>query len=73
MLINMVTKEGFSIARAIKKLGLKLTTARFILQKYKESGTYPMKQFKKNTRMLRDLPDDASPSINVKVEQSQSQ
>lgn len=54
----MVTKEGFSIARAIKKLGLKLTTARFILQKYKESGTYPMKQFKKNSRMLRDLPED---------------
>lgn len=69
MLINMVTKEGFSIARAIKKLGLKLTTARFILQKYKESGTYPMKQFKKNSRMLRDMPDDGQPPIEAKSEE----
>lgn len=57
MLINMVFKEGYSIARTIKKLSLKLTTARFILQKYKESGTFPMKQFKRNARMLKDLPE----------------
>lgn len=55
MLINLVFKDGYSIARAIKKLNLKLTTARFIIQKYRESGTFPMKHFKKNMRMLRDL------------------
>jgi transposase len=63
----MVFKEGFSIARAIKKLSLKLTTARFIIQKFKESGTFPMKQFKKNTRMLKDLPDDELLLPNMKV------
>lgn len=58
MLINLVTKEGYSIAKAIKKLSLKLTTARFILQKYRESGTFPMKKFKRCARMMRDLPEE---------------
>lgn len=65
----MVFKEGFSIARAIKKLSLKLTTARFIIQKFKESGNFPMKQFKKNARMLKDLPEDEAtpPNMDVKL------
>ena len=65
----MVFKESFTIARAIKKLSLKLTTARFIIQKFKESGTFPMKHFKKNTRMLKDLPADEPkpPNIDIKL------
>ena len=66
MLINLVFRDGYSIARAIKKLNLKLTTARFIIQKYRESGTFPMKHFKKNMRMLRDLESNDPSSIAIK-------
>jgi hypothetical protein len=52
----MVQEEGQSIANSIKKLKIKLTTARLILQKYKETGTYPMRKFKKVGKMMLDLP-----------------
>lgn len=51
----MVFKDGFTIARAIKKLSIKLTTARLILQKFKETGLFPMRKFKKVGKMLLDL------------------
>lgn len=51
----MVLEEGFSIANAIKKLSIKLTTARLIIQKYKETGMFPMRKFKKVGKMLLDL------------------
>jgi transposase len=55
-LVRMVQEEGQSIANSIKKLKIKLTTARLILQKYKETGTYPMRKFKKVGKMMLDLP-----------------
>lgn len=69
MLINLVFMDGYSIARAIKKLNLKLTTARFIIQKYRQSGSFPMKHFKKNLRMLRDLEENDPCSNAVKQEE----
>jgi transposase len=51
----MVSEEGYSIAKAIKKLNIKLTTARLILQRYKETGKFPMRKFKKVGKMLLDL------------------
>lgn len=71
MLINLVNDEGYSIARAIKKLNLKLTTARFILQNYKETGSFPMKQFKKNSRMLVDLPEEQEPIVKEQIDDSE--
>lgn len=64
----MVFKNGFTIARAIKKLNIKLTTARLILQKYKETGLFPMRKFKKVGKMLLDLKET---SEMVKIEQGE--
>jgi transposase len=47
MLVKMVLEEGQSIACAARRLGLKPSTARMILNKFKSTGTYPMKHFKK--------------------------
>lgn len=62
----MVNNEGYSIARAIKKLNIKLTTARLILQRYKETGTFPMRKFKKVGKMLLDLEESED---TVKLEE----
>lgn len=43
----MIVNEGLSLSKVSKKLKLKLTTARLILKKYKESGDFPMRNFKK--------------------------
>ena len=56
----MINNEGYSIARAIKKLNIKLTAARLILQRYKETGTFPMRKFKKVGKMLLDLEESES-------------
>jgi len=56
MLVKLVLEEGYSIARAIRKLSLRLTTARLIIKNYKENGTFPMRKFKKSGKMLLDLP-----------------
>lgn len=71
MLVKLVIKEGYSLASAVKQLRLKLSTARFILQKYKQHGTFPMKKFKKSGRMFRDLSEEPQeieplPSMEVK-------
>jgi hypothetical protein len=57
MLVRLVLEEGLSLAHSIKKLKLKLTTARLILHKYKETGAFPMRKFKKMGKMLLDLKD----------------
>lgn len=57
MLVKLVHNQGESISSTIKKLKIKLTTARLILQKYKETGTFPMRKFKKVGKMLLDLPE----------------
>lgn len=66
----MVYKDGFTIARAIKKLNIKLTTARLILQKYKETGLFPMRKFKKVGKMLLDLQES---SDGLKIEEGESE
>lgn len=66
----MVYKDGFTIARAIKKLNIKLTTARLILQKYKETGLFPMRKFKKVGKMLLDLQES---SEGLKIEEGESE
>jgi transposase len=38
--------DHVSISKAAKRIKIKLTTARLIVKKYKETGTYPMKKFK---------------------------
>lgn len=47
LLVKLVLKKGMSIGQAIEELGLKITTARFIINKYKETGTFPRRKFKK--------------------------
>jgi hypothetical protein len=43
----MVIENHQTIACAARRLGLKASTARMILNKYKKIGSYPMKKFKK--------------------------
>ena len=47
LLVKLVLKKGVPIGEAIEELGLKITTARFIINKYKETGTFPRRKFKK--------------------------
>jgi len=57
----MIMNEGFSLSKVSKKLKLKLTTARLILKKYKETGAFPMRNFKK--KMVKSEKTDESLSI----------
>lgn len=52
-------EEQLPISQAIKRLTLKLTTARLILQKYKETGAFPMRKFKKCSRMMQDFAENS--------------
>jgi len=46
----MVLEENAVVNKAAKKLAIKLCTARLILKKYKENGSYPMKKFKQSLK-----------------------
>ena len=48
----MIINEGLSLSKVSKKLKLKLTTARLILKKYKETGSFPMRNFKKKAEKI---------------------
>jgi transposase len=54
LLVKLVLKKGVPIAEAIEELGLKITTARFIINKYKETGTFPRRKFKKRPNKTKD-------------------
>lgn len=43
-LTSMVIDEGHSIARAAKKLNLKSSTAKLIMKRYRETGTFYQKR-----------------------------
>lgn len=49
-LVQLITEENYTIAKAAKRLGVKASTARMILNKYKQTGEFPMKQFKKGSK-----------------------
>jgi transposase len=46
-LVQLVLKKGVLLTEATQQLGIKTTTARFILNKYKETGAFPRRKFKK--------------------------
>jgi len=48
-LVEMIINEGFTLSKVSKKLKLKLTTARLILKKYKQTGAFPMRNFRKKS------------------------
>lgn len=48
-LIDLIEKEEFTLCRAARKLNIKFSTARLILKKYEETGTF----FNKNMRRVR--------------------
>jgi len=56
LLVKMVLKKGIPLTDVIDQLNIKITTARFILNKYKETGTFPRRKFKKqlNFKTKRD-------------------
>jgi hypothetical protein len=47
LLVKEVLKRGKPLNEIIKQLNIKITTARFILNKYKESGAFPRRKFRK--------------------------
>lgn len=49
-LVKMVLKGRVPLSDAIEQLGLKMTTARFIINKYRETGTFPRRKFKKRCK-----------------------
>ena len=57
----MVKEEGISLSKVSKKLKIKLTTARLILKKYNESGSFPMRNFKSKARKPKN--DEEPPQI----------
>lgn len=46
-LVKLVLKRRMPLLEAIEILGIKVTTARFIISKYKETGTFPHRKFKR--------------------------
>ncbi len=61
----MIMNDGFSLSKVAKKLKLKLTTARLILKKYKETGDFPMRNFKKK------LPKCEKAEVSVQIKEEQ--
>ena len=49
-LVKKVLKENVPLREAIEHLGLKITTARFIINKYKKNGTFPRRKLKRTKR-----------------------
>jgi antitoxin component of RelBE/YafQ-DinJ toxin-antitoxin module len=56
-------ESNFTIAKASKRLGIKASTARMILNKYKQTGEFPMKQFKNNVNLTSKLEELAPEAI----------
>ena len=50
LLVKKVLKEKVLLKDAIELLGIKLTTARFIINKYKKNGTFPRRKLKRSKR-----------------------
>lgn len=49
-LVQLIIEDNYTIAKASKRLGIKASTARMILNKYKQTGDFPMKNFKRTAR-----------------------
>jgi hypothetical protein len=58
-----------SISKAAKRIKIKLTTARLIIKKYKETGTFPMKKFKETPIPSFEIPShaDALPQESIEA------
>jgi len=58
-LVDTVMNVGNSISKTAKKLRIKITTARLIIRKYKNNGTFPMKRFKNWTKTMPKIKENA--------------
>lgn len=58
----MVCRKGMPFDTAIQELGLKKTTALNIIKTYKETGSIPMRKFKKTRKIKKEKP-------SVKIEE----
>ena len=52
LLVKKVLKEKVPLKDAIEILGIKLTTARFIINKYQKNGTFPRRKLKRGKRKI---------------------
>lgn len=56
LLVKLVLKKGIPLGEAVNQLSLKITTARFIINKYKETGTFPRRKFRKCGKIKKSVP-----------------
>ena len=73
LLVSLVVNEGFTIARAARRVTIRASTARMIINKYKETGTYPIKNFKNPVKSVRIISPGDPPSVKHEEEFSSSQ
>lgn len=52
-LVQLVLKKGVPLIDAIKELGIKATTARFIIKNYRKTAGFPRKKFKITPNFLK--------------------
>ena len=59
MLVKMVLKEGIPLFDAVEKLGIKVTTARFIINRFRKNGSFPRRKYKRSQQKNnQDLSQD---------------
>ena len=63
-LIKMVVEDDKHINKAAKKLGIKYSTAKLIIKKYKETGTFFVKRKPTKEELPKALPPTPSPSTS---------
>ncbi len=49
-LVKIVLKDKVPFQEAIEQLGVKATTARFIINNYKKNGTFPHRKLKREKK-----------------------
>jgi hypothetical protein len=59
----MVLKQKVPLKVAVEKLGIKITTARFIIGKFRKNGTFPRRKYK---RTVKKNTQDQQERINIK-------
>ena len=63
LLIRMVLRKNIPLKEAVEKLGIKIPTARFIINKYRKNGSFPRRKYKQPARKNYPAP---SQKIDIK-------
>ena len=61
--MRMVLKKNISLKEAVQKLGIKITTARFIIKIFRKEGDFPRRKYKRAVKKNYRIPKE---NINIK-------